>query len=188
MRTLTRPGTRGQKRLRFVPRRLRYLQRWSDGFAGNFPGDAELAENPRYWNEKIPVDSRMVSPPYTNALLQRECAQRLIDACHHLMLARPASVTHTRVTCCIALPDMFASELCIYRDEDYFQGHTAPAAHANGTVTVLKGRSLATDWGLTLHPGMQEHGVHVLYPETETTWSLDLIQWYYGEVGRSAPR
>lgn len=178
-----RPDQRGQPKLRYAPRLLRSLQRWSDHFAGYFPTVEEVLENPRYWNEKIPVYAGLVEPPTTNAAIQRECAQRLIDACAHLMAAKPAALKHVRVTCCIQLPLMFGSEICLYLDEAYYRGHTVAGPREGGKMIPLHPRSLAQEWGLHLPIGVGELGVAVDYPETATHegWSSDL--WYFGEVG-----
>ncbi|RRU14860.1 hypothetical protein [Stenotrophomonas sp. 278] len=72
---LLRPAERGQPKLRFAPRGLRYLQRWSEGFAGRFPSAEEIAEHPRYWNNKIPVESRLVEAPFA-AVTRNHAARR----------------------------------------------------------------------------------------------------------------
>lgn len=168
-----------------VPARLhmlRGLRRWSARFSGRFPARKELEQNPRYWNEKIPVCSSLVEGPHTTPALQRECAQILIDACARLMRAKPRQRSDIRVTCCIALPDMFSSEVCLYLDEDYFQGHTRPRVNAYGRLSALDGRSLAREWGLSLPAGMHELGVHVDYPRTDTHEGLLVDRWFFGEV------
>lgn len=180
---LLRPDQRGQPKLRYAPRGLRYLQRWSDRFGDYFPAEEDVRENPRYWNEKIPVYAALVDRPTTNAAIQRECAQRLIDACAHLMAAKPASLSHVRVTCCIVLPDMFGSELCLYIDEAYYRDHVKPGPRDHGSATSLGPRSLASEWGLRVPPGMHELGIAIDYPETAAYcgWASDL--WYFGELG-----
>ncbi len=179
---LLRPAERRQPKLRFAPRGLRYLQRWSESFAGTFPSAEELALNPTHWNHKIPVDSRLVEEPDTNPQLQRECAQRLINACAHLIAAKPVALKHVRVTCCIQLPLMFGSEICLYLDEAYYRGHTEAGPREGGRMIALHPRSLAREWGLHLPIGVGERGVAVDYPETATNegWASDL--WYFGEV------
>ncbi len=180
---LLRPAERGQPKLRFAPRGLRYLERWSERFAGRFPSSEEIAEHPRYWNNKIPVESRLVEAPTTNLLLQRKCAQHLINACAHLIAAKPAELARVRVTCLIALPNMFSSEICLYLDENYYRGHTVPGPYDHGQLRSLQPRSLAREWNLTLPPGVGEWGVAAEYPAVEgyDEWYSDL--WYFGEVG-----
>src|SRR5690606_30560824 len=112
---------------------------------------------------KIPVCSTLVEGENSSPKTQQECAQLLIDACARLIRAKPLDQHSLRVTCCIALPDMFSSELCIYLQESYFLSHTAPKKDESGEIVTLN-RSLAREWGLKLPEGVREHGVHVNYP------------------------
>jgi len=171
---------------RHIPNRVRSiksLRNWSAGFAGRFPSGKELAENPHYWNHKVPfLCSTWIEGERAAPELQRECAQLLIDACARLIRAKPSNSENLRVTCCIAIPDAFSSELCIYLEESYFLGHTKPQKNEFGEVIALNGRSLAEEWRLQLSEGVLEHGVHVEYPETDTHQGLICDRWFFGEV------
>ena len=163
-------------------RSLRNLREWSASFSGNFPSRKELAENPRYWNWKIPVYSGLVEGDGVSLATRRECAQLLIDACGRLIRAKPPAQHGLRVTCCIGVPDMFSSELCIYLQESYFLGHTASSKDDSGEVVVLSDRSLASEWGLSLPKRVEEHGVYVNYRETDTHEGFSFERWFFGEV------
>lgn len=171
-----------RKKLRGIPRRLRALRKWAASFSGYFPSDDELAADPLYWAWKIPVCNALVEGNYTTREIQRECAQLLIDACTHLMRAKPSTHSGLRVTCSIALPDMFSSELCIYLQESYFLSHTSAEVNQHGEIRVLDQRSLAAEWGLNLPEGVLERGIHIEYPETDTHGSLICDLWFFGEV------
>jgi len=122
---ITKPGARGEKKLRDAPRRLRNLQQWAGSFSGPFPSPEALGHEARYWNYKIPTRAGLIEGPASTREIQRACAQSLITACTNLIQSRPVSQAAVRVTCCIAWPGLFASEICLYLDEDYFQGHVA---------------------------------------------------------------
>ncbi|WP_447595637.1 DUF3916 domain-containing protein [Stenotrophomonas rhizophila] len=177
---ITRPGTRGEKKLRDAPRRLRNLQQWAGSFSGAFPSPEALGNEARYWNYKIPTRADLIEGPASTREIQRACAQSLITACTNLIQSRPVAQAAVRVTCCIAWPDMFASEICLYLDEDYFQGHVATTA--DGQVTAITSRSLANEWQLVLPEGVQERGVQVSIPPTEHDDGLEQEYWFYGEV------
>jgi hypothetical protein len=100
-----------------------------------------------YWNYKIPVHIFLVQGKQTNQMIQKECAQYLINACNKLIASRPDSAIECRVTCLICLPDMFSSEICIYFDESYFKGHTMEATGQYGVAKQLPNRSLSKEWG-----------------------------------------
>lgn len=173
------------EKVRGIPRRLRALKRWAEGFSGWFPEDLDVAE--RYCNWKIPVIRNLVEGRHVKRQNQIECAQRLIDAVGYFMAAKPESAKEFRVTCSICLPEMFASEICIYLQEEYFQSHTTDGVDHCGTTTRerIKGRSLAKEWGLILPEGASELGVAVDYRKEEdddssVDWSGE--DWYFGEV------
>ncbi|HEL2968035.1 TPA: DUF3916 domain-containing protein [Stenotrophomonas maltophilia] len=177
---ITRPGTRGEKKLRDAPRRLRDLQHWADCFSGAFPSPEELGSQARYWNYKVPTRAGLIEGPATTLRIQRACAQSLISACANLIQSRPASQATVRVTCCIAQPGMFSSEICLYLDEAYFQGHVASTA--DGQVTAITSRSLCAEWQLALPRGVEERGVQVSIPPTDHDDGLEQEYWFYGEV------
>ncbi|MCR1817921.1 MULTISPECIES: DUF3916 domain-containing protein [Stenotrophomonas] len=118
--------------------------------------------------------------PATTLRIQRACAQSLISACANLIQSRPASQATVRVTCCIAQPGMFSSEICLYLDEAYFQGHVASTA--DGQVTAITSRSLSAEWQLVLPQGVEERGVQVSIPPTDHDDGLEQEYWFYGEV------
>ncbi|WP_368671141.1 DUF3916 domain-containing protein [Cupriavidus sp. IK-TO18] len=49
-----------------------------------------------------------------------------------LLALKPASSSLARVTCAICLPDMFASEVCIHLDEDFFHAHVGESTSIFG--------------------------------------------------------
>lgn len=158
------------------------LRKWAAGFSGRFPSAREFAGNSRYWNEKVATDHCLLEGPTATHGAQRECAQLLIDACAHLIRAKPRGRPDMRVTCCVSIPDLWSSEICVYLDEAYFAGHAVPSSHERGKVSLIGNRSLAQEWGLLLPPGVFERGIHVDYPETATHEGLTCDRWYYGEV------
>jgi hypothetical protein len=162
---------------------MRALRQWAASFANYFPSAQELAENPRYWNWKIPVDSGLVEGRYTTPELQQECAQLLIDACSSLIGAKPEWAKSHRVTCCICLPDIFTSEICIYSDEDYYQGKVSRSSSEYGYQEPIESRSLAAEWGLALPRNATEIGVLWRYDASDSVEDHYVSEhWMYGEV------
>jgi hypothetical protein len=162
------------KKVRGIPRRLRSLRRWSESFLGRFP--TGLTEADRYCNYKIPVLQSLVEGKQTTRAIQRECAQRLIDACDKLIVSKPPGAESLRVVATICLPDMYTSEVCIYSDDQYFESKVKPGASEFGTATRIRGRSLASEWGLHLPSDVQELGVALDY-----RGYADVNDWYTGE-------
>ncbi|PKB86462.1 hypothetical protein A8A01_29785 [Ewingella americana] len=169
------------KRPRGVPRRLRWLKSWSESFgAHDYEG---VPAGDRYWNWKIPVLENMVQGKHAKRQTKAECAQHMINACQRLIATKPQTDGFIRVTCAIIQPDMFTSEICLYLDEDYFNGHTLQNGTQSRFSTVIQDRSLATEWGLLLPEGITERGIKTVYRDEECP-EYDYISecWYFGEL------
>lgn len=163
---------------------MRSLRKWAEGFSGYFPDWDELAENPRYWNWKIPTHCGLLEGKYTNHEIQRECAQLLINVCAAMIAVKPEWAASYRVTCVICVPDMFTSEICIYLDEDYFRSHIEVGLSPQGVRSErIKGRSLANEWNLLLPSGVSEIGTQIDFPGYDDgSDAFQGEQWMYGEV------
>lgn len=171
---------------RNVPSRIVSLwefRRWVDGFSGMFPSRHALSGNAHYFNEKIALSADLIEGDRARVEVQRECARGLITACAALMAAKPIWAGEYRVTCVIALPDMFTSEICIYLDQAYFRSKLDTCADAHGHQSPIVGRSLASEWGLSLAPGMAERGMRLDYSASDDPWSCYVSEhWFYGEI------
>jgi len=178
MRKLVNPN----KKLRGIPRRLRSLKIWSESFANNYPTDNQLDPVDAYWNYKIPVDLNLVEGQHSTPEVKRACAQELINACYRLMSAKPKTSGYSRVTCVVCLPNLFTSELCIYRELEYFESHTIGHKNEYGESKVIVGRSLANEWSLVLPNGVQERGVSHNFHSPEDDWQDTGECWYFGEL------
>lgn len=169
------------KKVRGVPRRMRALKRWAEGFEGYFPEG--LTEGHMYHNYKVAVHESLVEGKQATADARRQAAQSLIDACAHLIAAKPASADPFRVLATICLPDMFSSEVCIYSDRDYYHSKISPAPSKNGTCTPITDRKLSEEWGLNLPAGIGEYGLALDFRghEDPDYWYVGEV-WYFGEV------
>ncbi|MDB5036314.1 MAG: hypothetical protein JWQ98_3555 [Chlorobi bacterium] len=166
------------KKLRGIPRRLRALKRWSESFEG-WSIDESTATS-RYYDFKIPVHVHMVEGEQAQRGVRAECAQRLIDACAHLLESQRADGMSLWIVAMIFVPDMFMSRITIYTDEEYYRGQTTPGEEEFGGSTVITGRSLAREWGLVLPPGMREHGLLLNYQaEYDSPERYISEHWYY---------
>lgn len=175
------PQPAAEKKLRGIPRRLRALRKRARAFKDNFPDAEALAENGRYWNWKIPTDYAMLEGRQSTQAMKREIAGLLLQACDHLTKAKPVWAKPYRVTCLICLPHMFASEICIYLDEAYFQSKI-PISTISTELSIQRicGTSLSQEWQLLLPAGMQEVGIQMRNNDDEPA---DVGQhWMFGEL------
>lgn len=164
---------RGQRRL------FRRLHAWSKNFLSNFPARDILEHS--YWSWKIPVPYSLVQGRRARMKAVVHCAQLLLDATARMRDNRPNWANDLRITCCISTQDVFASEICLYIDEEYYQRMISPV---NGEYEVkerILGGSLAKRWNLVLPDGFDEIGVRVFWSNDEdddyqTDW------WFFGDV------
>lgn len=168
------------KKVRGVPRRLRSLKKWAESFEGYFPTSG-LSVEEGYWNLKIPVLMNLVQGKQAKKEIQASCAQRLIDAAYHLFQAKKDTSPEIKVTCCIILPDMFASELCIFTSREYFNMHTVEGYGRFGKLERIKNKSLVQLWGLKLPSEFSELGI--LRTDKNEDGNPYLSEnWYFGEI------
>ncbi|WP_032812656.1 DUF3916 domain-containing protein [Acinetobacter proteolyticus] len=163
-----------------IPRKLRNLRCWSESFKGNFP-DLEGYEE-RYYKWKIPVPMNMVQGKHAQQDIKAQCVQYLINACQYLIEAKPVGTKFCKVACVIVQPDMFASEVCLYLDEDYFNAHTLSGEYYDPQYLLVDDISLSRRWGLQIPEHMYERGIHIHYidPKNETD-NYIADYWYFIE-------
>lgn len=168
-------------KVRNIPRRIKALNRW----AGTFHNleRSVFPEEQHYWNLKIPVDINLVEGKYSTFKTKAACAQALINACSNLITATASINYRPRITAVVCLPDMFTSEVCLYRSEEYYQGFITEHRSENGASALIKDRSLAAEWGLVLPDNVQEIGISLAYygSEDRDEWFTG-ERWYYGQV------
>ena len=107
----------------------------------------------------------------------------MINACSNLITATAGMNYSPRITAVICLPDMFTSEICLYRSEDYYQSFITEDRSKNGVTALIKERSLAAEWGLILPANVQELGITLEYygSEDPDEWFTG-ERWYYGQL------
>lgn len=92
----------------------------------------------------------MVQGKHAQQEIKAECAQYLMNACQYLIEAKPQGLKFCKVACVIVQPDMFAGEICLYLDEDYFNAHTLSAGSYDPQYLLADRLSLAKNWRLQI--------------------------------------
>jgi hypothetical protein len=167
-----------------VARQLRYLRRWAERFAGQFPDLDESIPDNEYTRWKLPCSLEIVEGRHALRSTQIASAQALIDAVGHLVAAKPTDARDFRVTCTIYPGGLWESEVCIYHTEKCWLKHTRELESPTGKYSRIHGRSLAADWALHLPASVQELGLRCEPgPQTDPEyWHSAYECWYYGEV------
>jgi hypothetical protein len=170
-----------RKKLRGIPRRLRALAKWPSSFEGSFPSGLGRANG--FVNYKLAVHEALVDGKSATLTQRRAAAQSLLDACAHLIAAKPPGAASFRVVATVCLPRMFPSEVCIYTDEEYFQEMVRVGQSRHGATKRIEGRILAGEWGLTMSATMREFGL--AYENMTAADPDDRCAgeyWFFGEV------
>ena len=165
------------KKERGIPRKLRALQHWSESFKHYFPDLAGY--NDRYYHWKIPVPMNMIEGKHAQTQIKAQCAQYLINACQYLIETKPENIGFCKVTCVIVQPNMFASEVCLYLDEDYFNAHTLSADFDDPQYVLADELSLVKIWNLQIPENMYERGVKIHYIDPEDETNNDMADWWF---------
>ncbi|SNY66505.1 DUF3916 domain-containing protein [Enterobacter sp. CC120223-11] len=168
-------------KVRNISRRIKSLNRWAETFHN--PERAVFSLDEHYWNYKIPVEINLIEGKHSKQKTKLVCAQAMINACSNLILATTGLDNVPRITTVICLPDMFTSEVCLFRSEEYFQSFITEGSSENGSSILLRERSLAREWGLILPDGVQELGITLDYYGSDDTdeW-FSGERWYYGQL------
>ncbi len=125
-------------------RALRALRVWAAALGEDW--DWRPYEGCGYFHWKIPVGRALVSGRGARLAIQSRCVQVLIDAAADLAARKPKSLRHTRVVAVINLPDLFASEVCVFFEQAYFKDF-APRDSADQAWMPIDD-SLARRWDL----------------------------------------
>lgn len=163
-----------------IVRRMRALRRRVDRLAADF--DWSRCEGPGYWNWKLPLLRHPIEGASARQAVQAGVAQLLIDTAHRLIARRPADLRYAKVVVVISLPDMFASEICVFFDEAYRasfvdrQGDEETWTPAND--------SLVERWKLKVGKGFGEFGFDYVRRDLDfdPAWVQAGQVWMIGEV------
>lgn len=125
----------------------------------------------------------LVQGKYSTVKTKAACAQALINACSNLITATVDMHYSPRITAVVCVPDMFTSEVCLYRSEEYYQSFITEGRTAYCETTLIKDRSLAAEWGLILPGNVQESGITTEYfGSEEPDECFTAERWYYGQL------
>ncbi len=74
---------------------------------------------------------------------------------------------------------MFASEICLYLDEDYFNAHTLSAECYDSKYLLGDEMSLARSWGLKIPEKIKEQGIHIHYIDLKNETANYIADYWY---------
>jgi hypothetical protein len=143
-------------RLRRPERHLERLAAWARSFEGVFPEPAPPRRPVAHWH--LPVDQRLVDPPWAERAHQARAVQCLLDAAAAVRRARPAGLDWQRVYAAVSWPKPFGSEVGVFLDPDYGREFEVRDHPTQRWTPIAAGRSLAAELGLAIPEGFVEAG------------------------------
>lgn len=162
---------RPKEKLRGVKRRIRTLENWPNDFRSWFPTDARFG----FWNCKIPVLDRLVSPKFTNQSIQVRAVNALVQSVENIRNARSAQDTDSIVAGIVTYPDMFNSELCVFFDKTHFHKFFKRSTPSQSLLPT-KTDSLCKRFGFVVPEGFVETGYDFSFLNDDDVWEYS--QWW----------
>ncbi|QIE46247.1 DUF3916 domain-containing protein [Pseudohalocynthiibacter aestuariivivens] len=108
---------RPMKKLRGRARYERAFRRGMAGIAQDFPPEGCWRGD--YYNWKLPVYEKVISPDHGSDAFRREAVQVMVDTAAQMAGHKPRGAEHARVAAIIEWPHLFGSEICVFFDRDY---------------------------------------------------------------------
>lgn len=143
-------------KLRKPDRHLDELAAWAKSFAGLFPDAPRPRQPVVHWH--LPVDRRLVDPPWAERAHQAKAIQCLLDAAATVRRARPADRGAQRVYVVVTWPQPFDSQFGVFVDPEYGREFERRDHPAQRWTPIAAGRSLASELGLAIPEGFAEAG------------------------------
>jgi hypothetical protein len=178
---MRRLDTRPLKKLRNPARHLRSLAKWPAHIIDQLP-DAETlarihANEDRFWNDKVPVFSKLVEPPHATPETQRACIAAILAAAQAIETS-PRRPPNCRVACLVTTPFLFQSEVTLFFDDAYFRTFLPPKEKSRATYdggwveaepadpAIIAAIRPEAPAGMTFHGGTRLH-------EVDEAWARD---------------
>ncbi len=157
------------KKLRNPGRHIRSLQRWAVTADKFLPARRVLEQwSDSYLQLRVPITSKLVTPPHTTPEICRIVARALLDAAatisRSLELERPV-----RIAVLIEPEHLWSAGVHLFFDEDHFRSFLPPIEHKTGTYGTFTSTTtppkidFVADWALTLPPGFADFGGYHLF-------------------------
>lgn len=171
-----------RRKLRAPGKHLAALDAWVEKFRGQYPaGSTRPVES---WH--LPVDERLVSPPWAEVAHQAHALKALLQAAAFLHAAKPPCRSGEKIYIITHWPKMFMAEVGVFLDPAYaatFETRTSPTQ----TWSPLpKERDLARDLGIAVPSPFLQRGYHEVSRDEPEAPAFETEVWIWREPLPSA--
>ncbi|GGI11651.1 DUF3916 domain-containing protein [Gottfriedia solisilvae] len=173
-----------EKKIRGIKRKSNKLIKRIIENTAVFPKDFY---NERYWHMHLPVSQSFINSKKTPLKIKRLCIQTLIDQASMLIENKPNSSETFRVVVAIDLPDLFSSQIIVFKGDSYFNSFFDRDDEFQKWIPLTDNRNLKSEWNLVIPKEMQTIGYNEIISDyVEDTDDIDVTHegeiWFIGEL------
>ncbi|MBM7602540.1 hypothetical protein JOC75_000510 [Metabacillus crassostreae] len=164
-----------EKKVRGIKRKINKLIELIEENTVEFP---KYYDN-EYRNFLLPVSQEFINSNKTPTKVKRQCIQTLIDRAKHLSYIKPIEEEKYRVVVAIYLPDLWRSEIIVFKGKSYYQDFF----NRNDKQTWLplsKTRNIEKEWRLSVPADMSIVGYREEITDEDYHYKGEI--WFIGEL------
>lgn len=166
-----------KKKVRGLKRKTKKMVRQIREYTLEFP---ERFVHPDYWHMHLPVAQDFINATKTPRKVKRCCIQTFIDQVSHLRERKPDDGKRYRVVAAISLPDLWSSQIIIFKGDSYFRRFFDRKHESQTWIPFSKERDLKREWDLHIPESMQVLGFKEVMIEENYRYEGEL--WFIGEL------
>ena len=137
-----------------------------------------------YWHLPLPADQRFINSNGTPINVKRQCMQALLDRAEHLRRLKPEGNGDFRVVVAVNLPDLWCSQLIVFKGETYFNGFFDRNNEDLQWLSLPPERNLLSEWGLAFTDSVYLTGFKEVIADTEAEYNYEGEIWFIGDMNR----
>ncbi|WP_226671130.1 DUF3916 domain-containing protein [Metabacillus litoralis] len=134
-----------------------------------------------YRNILLPVSQGFINSDKTPSKIKRLCLQTMVNRAKHLVEMKPTDKEKYRVVVLISLPDLFRSQLIVFRGDSYYQHFFERNNDDQKWSPLSKKRNMAKEWQLSVPETMDILGFKEVITYEEGYHEEGEI-WFIGDV------
>lgn len=133
-----------------------------------------------YWHMHLPVGQGFISGGKTPGKIKRLSVQTLVDRVTHLISIKPDNKEKYRVVAAINLPDLWNSQLIVFKGDEYFEGFFDRNSAYQKWIPLSDYRDIQAEWGLTVREGLNICGFEEVIDDEDGYYESEI--WFVGEL------
>lgn len=165
-----------EKKVRGIKHKINKLIKRIEENTIEFP--IEYVEN-EYRNFPLPVSQEFINSNKTPRKVKRQCIQTLINRAKHMSYIKPIEEEKYRVMVAIHLPDLWRSEMIVFKGESYYQKFFN-RNNEQTWIPLPKTRSIEKEWELSVPTDMSIVGYREEITDEDYHYKGEI--WFIGDT------